>query len=131
MNVVLDTNVFVAAGFNPRSSSAAILKSIRADAHRFVWNRQTQAETRKILQQIPPLSWGRFADLFAAQGEHTGSVEPERFQQVSDPDDRKFAALALAADAVLISNDNHLLSVREDLAVRVLSPAEFAAQYDL
>lgn len=129
MKLVLDTNVFVAAGFNPRSSSAAILEAITAGQLTFVWNAQTRAETQKILRKIPPLSWDRFDDLFTAEREYTGDTHPDHYPQITDRDDRKFAALAAAAGAVLISNDDHLLSVRQQLDVRVLTPAEFTARH--
>ena len=36
--VVIDTNVFVAAGFNPRSASGQILASVREGRFRLIWN---------------------------------------------------------------------------------------------
>jgi hypothetical protein len=53
----------------------------------------------------------------------TGPTHPERFAFIPDPDDRKFAALADAAGAVLISNDEHLLAHRDRMAVPVLTPS--------
>ena len=129
MKIVLDTNVFVAAGFNPRSHSAAILRAVEDGDHTFIWDEPTRAETRKILEKIPPLSWERFEYLFQAENEFIGDVHPERYTQVSDYDDRKFAALASAAEAVLVSNDDDLLSVREQLDITVLTTGEFLAAY--
>ena len=48
-------------------------------------------------------------------------THPERFDFISDPDDRKFAALAHAALAALVSNDEHLLGVRDRIGATVLS----------
>ncbi len=59
MDVVLDTNVWVAAGFNPDSSAAQIIQAIRDGDLRLVWNEATRRETRQILTQIPPLDWHR------------------------------------------------------------------------
>lgn len=129
MKIVLDTNVFVAAGFNPRSYAAAILHGVEDGDYTFVWNGPTLAETRKILEKIPPLSWGRFEHLFQPENEFTGEVHPERFGQIPDYDDRKFAALADAAEAVLVSNDDHLLSVSGQLDITVLTTGEFLAEY--
>lgn len=131
MKIVLDTNIFVAAGFNPHSSSAAIIQALKTGMHTLVWNAQTKRETKKILDQIPPLAWSRFNHLFAPDDEFTEPTQPERYTQVSDFDDRKFAALAAAADAVLVTNDDHLLSVREQIGVTVLTPTEFASQHHL
>jgi predicted nucleic acid-binding protein len=123
--VVLDTNVFVAAGFNPGSHSAHIIRAIRQGELDLIWNTTTRDETKAIVQRIPPLSWERFAGLFRPEGEHTDGLRPGEFAAISDPDDRKFAALAAATEAILISNDDHLLSYRERAGLRVMSPGEF------
>lgn len=123
--VVLDTNVFVAAGFNPGSHSTHIIRAIRAGEVDLIWNAATRAESKAIVERIPPLSWGRFADLFRPEGEHTGDVRPGAFAAVEDPDDRKFAALAAASGAILISNDDHLLSHRERDDLRIMTPEEY------
>lgn len=118
MKVVLDTNVFVAAGFNPASNSAAIIQHIEAGDLKFVWNRATKTETRRVLDQIPFLSWRKFEALFTPETE---------FEQ--DPDDRKFAALATASGATLISNDDHQLSIRDRLDIAIMKPGELMANY--
>ncbi len=46
--VVIDTNVFVAAGFNPRSASARILTGIREGRFRLIWNEPTRRETKEV-----------------------------------------------------------------------------------
>lgn len=125
--VVLDTNVFVAAGFNRNSSSARILRALRAGELILVWDQAVLRETRKILQQIPPISWQRFEDLFAPETEFRDekkAADRAEFQQIADPDDRKFAALAQASGAILVSNDDHLLSVREKLPIEIRTPSE-------
>ena len=125
MRVVLDTNIFVAAGFNPRSSSARIIEQIRQGNLAFVWDDPTRRETRKILKKIPPLKWQRFEDLFSENRQFTGETNPEAYNIVPDYDDRKFAALAAAANATLITNDDHLLSVRDKLNITIKTPGEF------
>ncbi len=94
-----------------------------------VWNRATRGETRKILKQIPPISWRRFETLFAESDEFSGDTHPDAFGRIADPEDRKFAALAAATGAVLISNDEHLLSVREKLDITVLTSSEFVRRH--
>ena len=88
--IVIDTNVFVAASFNPRSASARILAGIREGRFQLIWNKPTQRETEMILRQIPRLDWERVAILFQAEGEFTGPVDPDAFVLVRDRDDRKF-----------------------------------------
>lgn len=123
--VVLDTNVFVAAGFNPRSASARIVDAVKRGQLRMVWNDATRRETERIVRQIPPLRTHAIADLFHPLDRFADATYPERFAEIPDPDDRKFAALAHAAGATLISNDDHLLRYRDRLGVIVATPDEF------
>jgi predicted nucleic acid-binding protein len=128
-HVILDTNVFVAAGFNPGSSSARILDAVEAGDLRMVWNEATRCETETILRQIPPLSWERWAGLFRGSDHYQGDTHPQRFMYVADPDDRKFAALAAATRAILVTNDEHLLAHREEASLAIRSPAQFWEDY--
>ena len=128
--VVLDTNVFVAAGFNPRSASARIVAAVREGRLAMVWNRATRAESKKIVSQIPPIHWQDFEALFREEYEYPGDTYPETFAHVEDPDDRKFAALADFAGAVLISNDDHLLAVRGTLGIPVMTPGDYMSERD-
>lgn len=123
--VILDTNLFVAAGFNPGSSAARILDAVEAGRLRLVWNEATRRETRAILKQIPPLSWQRWAGLFREEDRFDGEVDSSRFGYVQDPDDRKFAALAAAAGATLVTNDEHLLAHRGRAGLTITTPAAF------
>ena len=123
--VVLDTNVFVAAAFNPRSNAARIVDAVRKGQLRLVWSEGTRRETRRVLEQIPPISWTPFADLFREEMRYRGKLNPAWFGQVRDPADRKFGALAYAAAATLITQDDDLLRVRSNGAVPILTPAEF------
>lgn len=125
--IVLDTNVFVAAGFNRRSSSAQIIQGIEQGRFELVWHQATRRETERILRQIPRLSWEAFAPLFAKEAEYTGEIAPGEFLNIRDPDDRKFAALSVASGAVLITNDDHLLAPRAALGIEIKTPAEFMA----
>jgi predicted nucleic acid-binding protein len=122
--VVIDTNVFVAAGFNARSASACILAAVRDGRFQLIWNKPTRRETETILRRIPRLDWERVADLFQPENEFTGPVDPDTFVMIVDPDDRKFAALSAAAKTPLVTNDNHLLA-HPNMGIDVLTPAPF------
>jgi predicted nucleic acid-binding protein len=104
--LVIDTNVFVAAGFNPRSASARILTAVREGRLQLIWNKPTRRETEMILRRIPRLSWESIADLFRPDGEFAGPVDPDAFALIVDPDDRKFAALSAAAKRPLVTSPN-------------------------
>ena len=124
-SVVLDTNVFVAAGFRPDSDSARVLQLVRDGAVRLRWDEATYRETEHIVRKIPPLPWDRVRDVFRAEDRYEGTTDPASFAHVPDPDDRKFAALAAAVGAVLVSMDEHLLAGRAESPVSILTPGEF------
>jgi predicted nucleic acid-binding protein len=123
--VVVDTNVFVAAGFNPKSASARILAGIREGRFRLVWDQPTRRETEMILRRIPGLDWHTVADLFRPEEEFTGPLDPDAFAMIPDPDDRKFAALSAAANVPLVTNDNDLLGSASRSGVAVVTPRDF------
>jgi predicted nucleic acid-binding protein len=128
-SVVLDTNVFVAAGFNPHSASAQIIESVRAGHLRLVWNETTRSETESVLRQIPPLDWRSFADLFRPEDRSAITVPLERFPHIPDWADRKFAALSKSTGAVLVTADDHLLGTRDRGAIQIMTPDEFWTRY--
>jgi predicted nucleic acid-binding protein len=123
--VVLDTNVFVGAGFNPRSASAKIVDAVRKGQLRMIWNDATRREIERIMRQIPPSRAQGVSDLFRSEDRYDAPIHRERFAFIPDPDDRKFAALAQAAGATLVSNDDHLLNYRDRTDVPVLTPGGF------
>src|SRR6266478_2244400 len=126
--VVVDTNVFVAAGFNPRSAAARILEAIREGRFRLIWNQPTRRETEMILRRIPRLDWQTAADLFRSEEEFTGSVDPAAFTVIADPDDRKFAALSAAADVPLVTNDKLVLAQQGRIGIDIVTPRDFLAR---
>jgi predicted nucleic acid-binding protein len=128
---VLDTNVFVAAGFNPASHAARLLDAIRDGRLRMVWSQATRGEIERMLRRIPRLSWSSVAELFRAEDRHPGDTHPERFDYVPDPADRYFAALADAADVPLVTSDAHLLSGRGRARTPILTAGEFARERGL
>jgi len=124
MAVVVDTNVIVAGAFKPSSKSGRIVVAIRKGRLRMIWNDDTRREIEYIVRKIPPLKSHRIDDLFRPENRFTGPTDPDAFAMVPDPADRKFAALAAAAGAVLITQDEHLLGVRQEIGVKVVTPGE-------
>lgn len=108
--VVVDTSVFVAAGFKPRSDSGRLVESLRAGRLRLVWDVPTRKETEHVLRKIPPVSWRAVSDLFEEPGRFEGATSPDDFTRVPDEEDRKFAALAAAAGTPLVTLDRPLLA---------------------
>jgi predicted nucleic acid-binding protein len=123
--IVLDTNVFVAAGFNPRSHAAGLLAAVRGGALILAWHAETRAETLHVLSRIPPLRKLDVAELFRPDAEYTALLDLTPYGCIPDPADRVFAALAEAACAALVTNDAHLLDHRHALRVPVLPPRVF------
>ncbi|MGP9821033.1 PIN domain-containing protein [Salinarimonas sp. NSM] len=130
MRIVVDTNAFVAAGFNPGSASARILEAVRAQALTLVWDDATRAETRRVLTRIPRLRWEDVAPLFRDAARFDDAPDPSAFGLIVDPSDRKFAALASAAGAVLVTSDDHLLAHAGTLPCPVETPGVFARRLD-
>ena len=123
--VVVDTNLFVAAGFNPTSHAARVLAAIRAGTLWQVWDEPTRRETEHVVRKIPPLAGTDLSGLFRPEDRYDGPTDPDRFGSVPDPADRKFAALAAATGAVLLTRDRHLLAGRPHPGVEILTPNEF------
>lgn len=126
---VLDTNVFVAAGFNPSSHAARLVDAVAIGELTLVWNATTRDEVLYVLGRIPPLTHLDAAVLFRPEAAFHGIINPDAYQRIPDAADRVFAALADAADAPLVTNDAHLLSHQADLRVPVLTPRTFWDTY--
>ncbi|MEL7475867.1 MAG: PIN domain-containing protein, partial [Cyanobacteria bacterium J06555_12] len=121
----LDTNVFVAAGFNRRSRSAQLVEQVRTHQLQMVWHQLTRKETQFIVGKIPPLSWEAIADLFEPAEEYEGELILDAYDYISDSEDRKFAALCHATQAPLVTMDRGLLAARDVDSLPILSPHEY------
>jgi predicted nucleic acid-binding protein len=84
-----------------------------------------------VVDRIPPLRGTDLNGLFLAAGRYDGPTHPDLFEFIPDPDDRKFAALAAATGAVLVTGDRHLLDGRPHPGVEVLTPGEFVRRAGL
>jgi len=120
---ILDTNVFVAAGFRPDSASAHLLRAVSDGRLALVWSEATRDETRAVLSRIPRLGWAEAEPLFDPAGRFDAPLDLAPVSFVGDPADRKFAALALATGAPLVSSDDDLLAHAERLGA--LKPGAF------
>ncbi|NJK62804.1 MAG: PIN domain-containing protein [Synechococcaceae cyanobacterium SM2_3_1] len=126
-SVILDTNIFVAAGFRPGSDAGRILELVRSEKLSMIWHEQTLEEIRHIINKIPPLarSWSGTAPLFSPERSYPWPLSIEDFHHIPDPADRKFAALAAATGGTLISLDADLLTTRHLAFPLILRPHEF------
>lgn len=123
MRAIFDTNLFVGGAFNRRSASAQLIEAAREGRISVVWNEATRAETERILRKIPRISWEAVEDLFRPEHEAPVMADLTHVAFVEDPEDRKFAALSLAAEAPVVTSDDDLLAHAERLDV--LKPGDF------
>lgn len=126
LRAIADTNVFVGAGFNPGSASAHILEAAAEGRLALVWHATTREETVRILEKIPRLAFAPVAAAFLPAHEHPDPLDLAAVGFVDDPEDRKFAALAMATGAPLISSDKGLLAHADRLGV--VTPSAFLAE---
>jgi predicted nucleic acid-binding protein len=124
-SVVLDTNVLIGAAFRPQSHSGQVVELVRKGRLRLVWDGPTRGESASLLRRIPPISWEDFESLFDAKDRFDEPVDPSGFESVPDLEDRKFAALAEAAGATLVTLDAHLLEAGLGKRMRVVTPRTF------
>lgn len=123
--VVIDTNVFVGAGFEPDSASGEVVQAVRDGRLRMPWTDATRGEVRTILKRIPPLSWSDVEGLFRDEDRVADAPDEGGLGWVEDADDRKFAALARDQDAVLVTNDDDLLGRRSEASFTVFTTGEY------
>ena len=117
MRAIFDTNLFVGAGFNRRSASARLIGAVREGRIAMIWNAATRDETRRILTKIPRLSWEDVADLFDPAQEAGVAGDLSHVAFVTDPEDRKYAALSLAEGVPIVTSDDDLLAHADRLDV--------------
>ena len=124
--IVIDTNVFIAAAFNPASDSARIVEATGSGGASLIWDEPTRRETEALMRRIPRVSWEAIRHLFREENRWPIEVDPGRFRSIPDPDDRKFAALASSSGATLVTLDRHLLEAELGEMCRVVRPGELA-----
>jgi putative PIN family toxin of toxin-antitoxin system len=126
MRVVLDTNVLVAAVYNPDSSSRRIVEACLKGEMTPTLSPALRREYEFILSRA---ARGRpYLDRLQALLEKAEIVIPEQTPRVvqDDPGDDKLVAVALAAGAVLVTNDAHLLAVAGHGGLQVIRPSDLA-----
>lgn len=128
MNVILDTNVFVAGVFFS-GPPATILRAWREGRITLVVSPQIMDEYRRVMHelatQFPAVDPGPPLELLAV---HAHLVEAPRLPEVvcTDPTDDMFLACAIASDSrVVVSGDKALLRTSGYRGVEVITPRAF------
>lgn len=127
MRVVLDTNVFI-SGIHWTGSSEKILRAWMNKEFELVSSLPIIDELVRILMSLKvpldpdDISWWESLIL-----EKSVIVVPiEKVDIVTDPDDNKFVEAALEGKAeYIVSQDKHLLVLKEYREIKVLHPDEF------
>ena len=131
MRVVLDTNVFVSAVFFG-GIPGRVLSLWRQRAFEIAVSREVLAEYGRVGERLaaraPGADLGPVLDLIAAHASFV--LAPSLPEPVCrDPDDDKFLACAVAAEAtVLVSGDRDFLIVSSYRGVTILSPRDFSGR---
>lgn len=126
LRIVADTNLWVAARFNPNSYSAKILDMAGEGRLEILWSKETRRELEKIMGNVkaPPSFMAAIEHLLSAATD-VGTIE--RLDIIKeDPDDNKFLACAKAGNAnYIVTSDIHLLSLGRFGDVEIVTPKAF------
>ncbi|MFZ2455209.1 MAG: putative toxin-antitoxin system toxin component, PIN family [Candidatus Altiarchaeia archaeon] len=128
MKAVLDTNVFI-SGIFWSGASRESLELWRDGKYALVASLETISEIETVLKdfkiRLPDDLISAWIDLVIS---NCIMVEPvEKIDAVSDdPDDNMFLEAAVAAEAdYIVSQDNHLLKIKEFRGTKIVKPEEF------
>ncbi len=131
MKIVLDTNVLISALIVKKGKPGQILRQITK--YKLVTSEEILVEVERVLH------YDRIQKRYGLSNKDTNAFM-QRLREVSqiipvttsveiikdDPDDNKFLACALAADAdYIISGDTHLTKLGDYQGVSILTPATF------
>ena len=131
LTVTADTNVYVSAlhfGGKPRR----LLEAARAGLFDLAISAPILAEVERVLRTKFAWDVAHVAAALRVLGGFTWLVAPERVIAAvpDDPDDDRILECAAAAGAhVVVSGDKHLLRLDAFEGVRIVTVAEFLAQY--
>ncbi len=132
MKVVLDTNVFVSSFFGGKPRS--IIDLWKTGGITLCLSKPIIREYTEVLQRLGLQDEKELDELLSlfAHGFHLvfAAKTPELQVVEDDPDDNKFieCAVALKAD-VIVSGDKAVRAIGDYMGIRIVSPAEFLAQY--
>ncbi len=127
MRVILDTNIFV-SGIHWAGSSEKILRSWVNGEFELVSSLPIIDELIRVLMSFKiPLTADDISLLESLILERSIIVVPsEKVSIIIDPDDNKFVEAALEGKAeYIISQDKHLLVLKQYRGVKVLHPNDF------
>ena len=128
IRAVLDTNIFI-SGIHWSGASEKVLRLWFLDKFKLVSSAETIGEFVKIMAsfKIPmkneDILWWESLIL-----EKSELVVPNKKINIvkDDPDDNKFIEAALEGNAdYIVTQDNHLLKIKEFKGIKIITPEEF------
>lgn len=124
--IIVDTNILVAAGYSETSSSRKIILAVVEEKLDMIVSEAILHEYRFILPRA--LRRGEFLPRIESALQNARLIVPSTYDGIapSDPDDTKFLEAAHSVeDATLVTNDDHLLALRDKTPVRIERPSMF------
>lgn len=129
MRVVVDTNVWVSAFLTPGGTCARVLRETREGRLTVVLDATIEAEYRAVLARAGFGIGSELLEVFLTRLRDEGlRVSPARLgrvrrpEQLPDPDDMPFIAVALAASCPIVTGNARRFPPH--YGVEVLSPAQ-------
>ncbi len=127
MRAVLDTNIFI-SGIHWAGASGKIIDKWLENKFEIISSAEIVDEIiRTFISFKIPLDFEEILAWASIIVEKSFFVEPKiRFDIVEDKDDNKFIDSAVEGKAdYIITQDNHLLKIKEFRGIKILMPEEF------
>lgn len=123
--IVLDTSLLVAGRWNPGSSSNRILELVVKGGVDAVYSPEIKEENLFILGKVRAPK--EFIDRVLRFYDRSRIIRPSKKINASvDPSDNRFLEAAVEGGAdYVVSNDRHLLDLKEYAGVKIVRPTEF------
>lgn len=129
MNVVIDTNVFISSIFWSGNYSSQVIAAWKNGEFTLITSKEIIDELVKTLRdfkiKMPEEMIQEWKDVLT---NNSIPVEPlKRIKIVKDdPDDDKFLEAALEGDSeFIITQDKHLLKLKDYQGIKIITPEEF------
>lgn len=129
MRVVLDVNVLISALLSPTGAPALTLAAWQDGRFDLIGSPLLLAEMKRALaypklrRRITAAEADEVVDWLAREAIMARDPDGKPEVRAADPGDDYLIALAATADGLLVSGDDHLLSLASELPIR--SPASF------
>jgi len=128
LRIVIDTNLIIAGRFKSRSASNRIIDLCLEKRLQGVYSNRIKKENIRILERVRPSE--RYMKKIWRYYTVSILFDPTRRVDICfDKEDNKFLECAIAADAIVISSDRHLLENDGYMGIRVVKPSEFMRSF--